>query len=311
MSGIVVQYWLDSKGAGYLQRAGGRGLEPVPDALRERCRGLASDASASANGRDDYRIWSCGQPYRVSVMRSQTGVGYALRPMQPLRALDEIGLAAPLLTGLRGLCQGKGLIVVSGGTGDGKTTTAGALFADAVRAQAWAGFTLEDPPEIDLEGEYRIEGRPEVGRIWQQEVLQDGWGDGIKRLLRYQPDAILVGECRDDSRAAREAISAALNGHLVVTTVHADGAVATVERLLMLARGVDWPIDRIGQSLASGLRAVLHQTFGGTGLVTQPLFVSDRAAGKIREGRIPHLAEDVEQQQHRVWAGREPLEDWR
>lgn len=117
-----------------------------------------------------------------------------------------------------------GLIVFSGPTGSGKTTTMYALLEAIKQNRQIQAITLEDPVEKQLKDVIQVEINERAGITYKT---------GLKAVLRHDPDIILLGEIRDEI-TAQYAIRAALTGHLVLTTIHAKDAYGTIERLLDL-----------------------------------------------------------------------------
>ncbi|MEI8295249.1 MAG: GspE/PulE family protein [Alphaproteobacteria bacterium] len=164
-----------------------------------------------------------------------------LDPAKKLLNLEELGFDATqraLLTKLAGSPQG--LIVLSGPTGSGKTTTLYTLLA-GMDSHTRHIATLEQPIEYRLSGIRQTE-------IRDKEVLS--FANGIRSLLRQDPDVLMIGEVRDEE-TAQMAVRAAMTGHLVLTTVHANDCLATITRLLDL--GVPLP------SLANHLLCTVSQ----------------------------------------------------
>ncbi len=141
--------------------------------------------------------------------------------------LDRSGLSSKSLMALRKSVQKKsGLILISGPTGSGKTSTLYALLSEIDRERKNIS-TIENPVEYELKG------------INQANITENGNMDfalAIRALMRQDPDIILIGEIRDPE-TAKAAFSAASTGHLVLSTVHANSSVAVVERLINL--GID------------------------------------------------------------------------
>lgn len=149
-----------------------------------------------------------------------------------------------------------GLILLSGPTGSGKTTTAYSLLASMKSRKV---YTLEDPIEIYHQGYVQIQVNPAVGLDYD---------NGIKQLLRHDPDVIMIGEIRDE-KTARMALRCALTGHLVITTIHASSCIGAISRLNELG------ISKLDQqdvvkgianqrlvTLSNGLKRVsLYETF--------------------------------------------------
>ncbi len=181
---------------------------------------------------------------RVSTMSVAFGEKIVLRIFDPeviVRDLGDIGLtSAQLATVERFIARPHGLVLVTGPTGSGKTTT---LYS-ALRALATPEVnvtTIEDPIEIVVDHYNQVEVQPKIGLTFPE---------ALRHLLRQDPDVIMVGEVRDAETAAI-AVQASLTGHLVLATLHTSDSVGAVTRLLDL--GVDPCL------LASTLTGVIAQ----------------------------------------------------
>lgn len=164
---------------------------------------------------------------RVSVLPTNYGESIALRLLMPsssIITLEELGLRDQALSVLKKEIQRpNGMIITTGPTGAGKTTTLYALLTDVNRDERKI-ITLEDPIE------YKIPG------INQSEVNTEKnytFATGLKSILRQDPDVIMVGEMRD-APTVDTAIQAALTGHLVLSTLHTNSAAASIPRFLSL-----------------------------------------------------------------------------
>jgi general secretion pathway protein E len=179
------------------------------------------------DGRQSIRISGKEVDVRVSSLPTAWGESLVLRFLgktQSLPTLGDLGVsAADIDQLLRVISHANGLVVVSGPTGSGKTTTVYRLIShlnDGCRKIV----TIEDPVEIDLPGVLQMAVRADIGL---------DFSTGLRSILRQDPDVIFVGEIRD-AETARIAVQAALTGHLVITTVHTSSAVGAVTRLLDL-----------------------------------------------------------------------------
>jgi general secretion pathway protein E len=158
-----------------------------------------------------------------------------------LLAIEKLGFSPADEAKLRGLLTlPHGMIVVTGPTGSGKTTTLATVLS-VLNEPTRKILTIEDPVEYELQGINQSQAKPAIGLTF---------ATALRSFVRQDPDVIMVGEIRD-SETAKIAIHAALTGHLVLTTLHTETAAAAVPRLLDL--GVE------GFLLKSTLRAVIAQ----------------------------------------------------
>ncbi|HSN71097.1 MAG TPA: PilT/PilU family type 4a pilus ATPase [Steroidobacteraceae bacterium] len=164
-----------------------------------------------------------GGRFRVNVFRKDTGVGATFRAIpDQIPALDSLGLP-PIV---KKLCdQHQGMVLVTGSTGTGKTTTLAAMVDYLNQSRRLNIISLEDPIEF-------------VHRSKQSQVIQreldthlPSFAEGVRAAMREDPDVILVGELRD-AETIRWAMTAAETGHLVLGTLHTTGAVKTIDRIV-------------------------------------------------------------------------------
>ena len=181
---------------------------------------------------------------RVSVLPTQFGEKVVLRLLDPTakgHELERIGLTAAELELLRReIRRPEGMILISGPTGSGKSTTAHGLLQDIADSRLNI-VTIENPIEHRLPGISQVEVNEKAGL---------GFADTLRSILRQDPDVIFVGEIRD-SETATIALRAAQTGHLVLSTVHTIDATASITRLLDL--GVDPSL------ISASLRLVIAQ----------------------------------------------------
>ncbi len=162
---------------------------------------------------------------RVSIIPTAFGGAVVMRILDKqsvLLSLDQLGLIDEALAGVQGLIsQPYGIILVTGPTGSGKTTTLyGAL--NTIRSDEIKILTVEDPIEYYLDGIQQVQIKPHIGLTF---------ASGLRAFLRHDPDVILVGEIRD-LETAEVAINASLTGHLVFSTLHTNDSVTATTRLL-------------------------------------------------------------------------------
>jgi twitching motility protein PilT len=230
-----------------------------------------------------YELGGVGR-FRVNVFRDRNGVGAVLRhiPSQILTA-EQLGLPAAITK----LCTlNKGLVLVTGPTGSGKSTTLAAMLDLINKTRKEHILTIEDPIEFVHPQQRCLVNQREVHKH------TSSFARALKAALREDPDIVLIGEMRDLETIAI-AIETAETGHLVFGTLHTTTAMSTVDRIID-----QFPADRQAQirtMLASSLRGVVAQTLlkkkgGGRVAAHEILISNDAVAAMIREGKIQHLA---------------------
>jgi general secretion pathway protein E len=181
---------------------------------------------------------------RVATMPTIHGEAVAIRFLHATNqtpGIDTLGLAPRQLQILKKQAEhDNGMIVVTGPTGSGKTTTLAAVL-DFLNDPQLKLITIEDPVEYQIAGVNQVQIRPDIGLTFAAT---------LRSLLRFDPDIIMVGEMRD-SETAKIGVNAALTGHLVLTTLHTNSAAGAITRLLDL--GVQAFL------IASTLRCVVAQ----------------------------------------------------
>ena len=182
------------------------------------------------DGRFSARIDDREIDFRVSTFPTYFGEKVVLRILDPktgIQGLPDLGFEGRNLKLVKeGLERPFGLILITGPTGSGKSTTLYAML-DSLNQERWNIVSLEDPIEYSIEGMNQSQVRPEIGY---------DFAEGIRHILRQDPDIMMVGEIRD-KETAKLAIHAALTGHLVFSTLHTNNAVGVIPRLIDM--GVD------------------------------------------------------------------------
>ena len=206
-------------------------------------------AEVEKNGGADFALaHEDGTRFRVSVFKERKRWGCVLRMIpSTLLTLDQIGLPE---TVKELLFKPRGLILVTGPTGSGKSTTLASMLNVINRERGVHIITIEDPIEFYHTSQKSL--------VTQREVGDDvpSFAEAIRRALRQDPDVILVGEMRD-LETIGAAITAAETGHLVFGTLHTTGAAETVDRIVDA-----FPTNQQAQirtQLAAGLQAVISQ----------------------------------------------------
>jgi twitching motility protein PilT len=183
----------------------------------------------------------------------------------------------------------RGLILVTGATGSGKTTTLAAMIDYMNRNRRQHIITIEDPIEILHPDRNCIVNQREVG------LDTESFGQALRRALRQDPDTILIGELRD-AETAQTALQAAESGHLVLSTLHTIDAAETVGRMIEF-----FPPEKqevIRSIMAGVLRGVVSQRLlpkveGGRVAAVEVMVMNARIADLIREGRADEITDAV------------------
>ncbi len=168
--------------------------------------------------------------FRVSTFPTFYGEKVVIRILDPergIKTLDDVGLSPEHLATIREVIKRPhGMILMTGPTGEGKSTTLYAMIKEIDR-EGLNVVSLEDPIEYNIAGMNQSQVKPEIGY---------DFATGLRSVLRQDPDVIMVGEIRD-KETARLAIQAALTGHLVFATLHTNSAIGAIPRLVDM--GVD------------------------------------------------------------------------
>lgn len=163
--------------------------------------------------------------FRVATFPTAVGEKAAIRVLDPtvgLKGLEELGLIDSNLEVMKqAIDEPYGMILLTGPTGSGKTTTLYALM-QLLNDEALNIVSLEDPVEYFIDGLNQSQVRPEIGY---------DFASGLRQILRQDPDVIMVGEIRDEETAGL-AVHAALTGHIVLSTLHTNNALGVIPRLV-------------------------------------------------------------------------------
>ena len=163
--------------------------------------------------------------FRVSTFPTPVGEKTAIRVLDPsvgLKGLEELGLVGKNLELIKaGVKKPFGMILITGPTGSGKTTTLYAIM-QIINNDGVNIVSLEDPVEYFIDGLNQSQVRPEINY---------DFASGLRQILRQDPDVIMVGEIRDNETAGL-AVHAALTGHIVLSTLHTNNAIGVIPRLI-------------------------------------------------------------------------------
>ena len=191
---------------------------------------------------------SDGQRYRFNLFRQQGRTSVALRRLDSVfRSLPELGLPPRIADFVQ---ERDGLVIVTGPTGSGKSTTLATLIDGVNTTREGFIVTIEDPIEFEHASKLSLVNQRQVGRDARS------FNDALVEAMRQDPDVILVGEIRD-TETVRTALRAAETGHLVFTTLHAGDCPGAVERIISV-----FPADEqnsVRRQLAMVLRGIVAQ----------------------------------------------------
>jgi twitching motility protein PilT len=236
-----------------------------------------------------YEVPGLGR-FRVNMFRDHQGVGAVMR-LIPADVLSFEKLGLP--DGVRELCTlTKGLVIVTGPTGSGKSTTLAALIDLVNRTRTDHIITIEDPIEFVHKQKQCLIHQREVHRHTRS------FAAALRAALREDPDIVLIGELRDEETIGT-AIETAETGHLVFGTLHTNTAISTVDRLVDT-----FPTEAQSQvraMLSESLRGVIAQTLvkkiGGGRAAAYEILMCDRAtSAMIREGKTQMLVSRMQTQ---------------
>ena len=256
----------------------------MKDALYEIMPKTAVDRFEEQDGADfAYTLGEHGR-FRVNVMRQLNGMGAVFRAI-PSKALTMDELKLP--EACHALCRANnGLILVTGKTGSGKSTTLAAMIDDINTRVKGHILTIEDPIEFVHQRKSCLISQREIG------VHTKGFAAALHSALREDPDVILVGELRD-LETMSIAVTAAEMGILVMGTLHTNGAAPTVDRMINV-----FPADKqshVRTMLSTSLRGVVSQQLlqradkSGRVAALEILVNTPAASNLIRQGKLDQL----------------------
>ena len=222
--------------------------------------------------------------YRANFFMQKYGVGAVFREIpSTIMTAEQLGLP-PVVSKLASLPRG--LVLVTGPTGSGKSTTLAAIVDVSNRVRKDHIITVEDPIEFVHTSQGCIVNHREVG------IHTESFSTALRGALREDPDIILVGEMRDLETISL-AVEAASTGHLVFSTLHTSSAYKTVDRVIEVFPSHEQPLIR--STLADGLRAVIAQVLfkridrRGRVVALEILIASPAVRNLIREGKTHQI----------------------
>ncbi len=246
------------------------------------------------DGRIKFSVSGRDVDFRISVIPSYYGEKVCLRILDKAQAmldLDRLGFAPePLAVIKSAVARPHGMVLITGPTGSGKTTTMYSILKLIDRPDKNL-VTIEDPVEFDLPGINQVSVRPEIGLTF---------ASGLRSILRQDPNIIMIGEIRDQE-TADIAVKAALTGHLVLSTLHTNDALGAVDRLvnmgvephLIAASLMLTGAQRLPRRVCPRCKEVIHpskELMEQLGLPTDGTYVKGRGCAECRntglDGRI-------------------------
>src|ERR687883_130497 len=227
--------------------------------------------------------------FRVNAFRQRGAISFAFRVIpKNVPKFEDLHLPP----GVQKLAEEhRGLVLVTGATGSGKTTTLAAMIDYMNRSRRQHIVTIEDPIEIIHPDHGCIVNQREVG-LDTSDFMQ-----ALRRALRQDPDVILIGELRD-AETAQTALQAAESGHLVLSTMHTVDAAETIGRMVEFFHGIKQA--QVRSILAGVLRGVISQRLlprvtGGRIAAVEVMVTNTRIADLIRENEPEGIPEAIEE----------------
>ena len=276
-------------------RVDGR-LNSIDDNIMEHedCEAYAKELSnradeISSSGELDLAISTKGGTRcRVNIYRQQGHVSAAIRLLNDhIPSFDELGLPAQV----RNFNTFKqGIVLVTGETGSGKSTSLACMLDQINHTQTKHIITLEDPIEYIYHPDQCVINQREIGQ--DTETIQDG----LKAILREDPDVILIGELRS-LETVETALVAAETGHMVFATLHTNSAADTIDRIVAVFPAVQH--EQVRMQLSMCLQAVIcqqllpHSSGRGRVLATELMLATPAIRNLIREGKTPQITNAI------------------
>ena len=269
---------------------------PLTDADLEAALAIVSELTPAKResfyetGELDIAYTSADLPrFRVNVYRQRGSISFAFRVIpKHVPSFDDLRMPA----GVRAMGDvHRGLVLVTGATGSGKTTTLAAIIDHINKTRRQHIVTVEDPIEILHADHGCIVNQREVG------IDTESYLAALRRALRQDPDVILIGELRD-AESAETALKAAESGHLVFSTLHTIDAAETLGRMIEFFPGIKQA--QIRSILAGVLRGIVSQRLlprkdGGRVAAVEVMVNNARIAELIRENRTEEISDAIEE----------------
>lgn len=256
-------------------------------AIAEELAGAEFDAIRK-RGELDLAKTISGRRVRVNIYHTRGTISIALRILADrIPKISDLGL--PPAVSMFPSYQ-KGIVLVTGETGSGKSTTLAAILNEINHTRNEHIITLEDPIEYVYEPDRCLISQREIG------TDTDSYADGLRAILREDPDIILIGEMRD-AETIETALTAAETGHLVFATLHTNSAADSIDRIIGAFSAARQP--EIRMQLSTVLMAVLSQQLlvrrGGHGraCACEVMIATPAIRNQIREGKTPQMESSI------------------
>lgn len=238
-----------------------------------------SDISYSVPGAGRFRV-------NAFVQQALPGAVFRIIPTK-IKSLEDLGMSEALTELTK---KPKGLVLVTGPTGSGKSTTLAAMIDSINQTRPEHIMTIEDPIEFVHISKKSLINQREVGSDTMS------FGEALKRVLRQDPDVILVGELRD-AETISTALTAAETGHLVFGTLHTQSAVKTIDRIIDSFPGEQQ--SQVKSQLADTIQAVVAQSLlkrigGGRVAATEVMIRTDAISNMIRDGKVEQIYSSIQ-----------------
>lgn len=286
MSDIHLVYGIPPKG-----RLDGKLVNIIPEALTDNdCEAIAAKLAGpeyqkmAVRGEQDFALHLAGERVRINLFRQQGHVSAALRILA--NKIPELGiLGLPPVVNTFPTIQ-KGIILVTGETGSGKSTTMAAILDRINHTRQDHIITLEDPIEYIYQPDQCVINQREIGND------TESYSNGLRAILREDPDVILIGEMRD-AETIETALTAAQTGHLVLATLHTNSAPESIDRIIGVFTAEKQP--QIRMDLSMTIQSIISQQLlvrkGGKGrvLACECMVATNAIRNLIREGKTPQM----------------------
>lgn len=253
------------------------------EALAKEIAGERYEEMRTTGELDKALTMPCGIRVRINAFRARGSVSFAVRLLSDtIPEIEELELPA---VAVKLPSYPSGLVLITGETGSGKSTTLAAVLNRINHTACKHIVTLEDPIKYVY--------IPDKCIINQREIGQDtaSYADGLRAILREDPDVILIGEMRD-LNTIEAALTAAETGHLVFATLHTNSAADAVDRIVSVFP--DGKQKQIRMQLAATLRVVMAQQLvtrigGGRIAACEVMVINPAIQNLIREGKTPQM----------------------